>query len=120
MASNSCSISLVMLTTLATAVGYLGDEVARPSIFDGILWPSRFFNNSNVLSFLAMVLLMPSGGPIHKAAIAALDGLTDAGLWKCYCRGKTLGTVFYKDTRYQYIIHKADGRKIQNPAQNAF
>jgi hypothetical protein len=115
------TLSIAAFTALGTIVGYLGTEVACSSIFNRLLWPSRFYNTKSLKSFSAIVLLMPMGGPIHKAAVEALDMLVSAGLWKGYCRGDMLGTAFYKDTGHHYIVRTAAGSNGEKrEARNAF
>lgn len=115
------TLSVAAFTALGTIVGYLGTEVASPSIFDRMLWSSRYFNDRSLKSFIAYVFLMPIGGPVHKAAVEALDRLVDAGLWKGYCRGDMLGTAFLKDTGHAYIIRdQGGGRNTSKEARNAF
>jgi hypothetical protein len=121
MAAHDNTLSIAAFTALGTIVGYLGTEVASASIFDRMLWPSRFNNTRSFTSLLAIAFLMPMGGPIHKAAVEALDKLVSAGLWKGYCRGDMLGTAFYEDTAQGYVERLADGSKgKRKEARNAF
>ena len=70
---------------------------------------------------MAYILLMPIGGPIHKAAIEAMDKLVVAGLWKGYCRGKMLGTDFYEDKKQSYIIRgPGDNHSPREEGRNGF
>ena len=80
MSADANTLSVAAFTALGTIVGYLGTEVASASIFDRLLWPSRFYNTRSLTSIMAIGLLMPFGGPIHKAAVEALDRLVAAGL----------------------------------------
>ena len=65
------SLSIAAFTALGTIVGYLGAEVCSSSSFSRLLWPSRYFNSASLSSLLRTALLMPMGGPIHKAAVEA-------------------------------------------------
>lgn len=115
-------ISVAVFTALGTIVGYLGAETASSSIFERQLWPTRFYNTSSYRSLAAIALLMPCGGPIHRAAVEALDNFTRSGLWRGYCRGDMLGTAFFKDTKQKYIVHSGpteEGETVAD-ARNAF
>ncbi|CAH0021700.1 unnamed protein product [Clonostachys rhizophaga] len=112
---------IAVFAALGTLVGYLGTEVASASIFDRLLWPTRYYSSACPTSLMWMALMMPMGGPIHKAAVEALDRLVAAGLWRGYCRGDMLGTVFYKNRGYKYVVHPAGatGRELKD-ARDAF
>ncbi|KAJ2989985.1 hypothetical protein NUW58_g3184 [Xylaria curta] len=115
------TLSIAAFTALGTIVGYLGAEAAPPSMFDRLLWPTRFYNTTRLRSFVGMALLMPVGGPIHKAALESMNKLVFAGLWKGYCRGEMLGTPFYKDTGHFYVVRNTDdSQKGRREARNAF
>ncbi|KAG8526271.1 uncharacterized protein KY384_000264 [Bacidia gigantensis] len=118
----SGSTSTVAFGALATLLGYVGAEVASLGIFSRLLWPERFYNTSSPSDLAAMVALLPMGGPIHKAALAALDHLIAAGLNKGYCRGDMLGTAFYEDTKVTYSVKKGaiDEDTQQKEARNGF
>ncbi|KAE8354027.1 hypothetical protein BDV28DRAFT_156539 [Aspergillus coremiiformis] len=121
MAVSVDTLSVAAFTALGTIVGYLGTEVASDSIFNRLLWPSRFYNTKSLASFVGIGLLMPMGGPIHKAAVEALDQFVLAGLLQGYCRGDMLGTAFYSDTGHRYVERLSDGSKgEEKSARNAF
>jgi hypothetical protein len=54
---------------------------------------------------MAFALLMPIGGPVHKAAVAALDQFMVTRVWK----GR-LSTAFFDDTQKSYTLWKDDQR----------
>ncbi|KAI1666406.1 hypothetical protein L13192_10090 [Pyrenophora tritici-repentis] len=58
---------------LGSVIGYVGAEVAKPTVFERLLWPQRFYNYATPRTLLLSALTMPMGGPLHKAAFAALD-----------------------------------------------
>ena len=121
MSADANTLSVAAFTALGTIVGYLGTEVASASIFDRLLWPSRYYNTRSLRSLSAIAVLMPFGGPIHKAAVEALDQTVAAGLWKGYCRGDMLRTPFYHDTKQSYTVRNSDGCKGEKKdARNAF
>lgn len=98
--------SSVAFGALGTLLGYVGAEVASEAVFTRLLWPQRFYNTRHPADLSALAALMPMGGPIHKAAVAALDQLIASGLNKGYCRGDMLGTVFYGDIRQNYLLRR--------------
>ncbi|KAK6353899.1 hypothetical protein TWF730_008321 [Orbilia blumenaviensis] len=126
MDADSDSITVAVFTALGTIVGYLGTEVASSSIFDRLLWPTRYnnYNPARPTSLLWIALFMPMGGPIHKAAIEALDKFVANDLWGGRLIGDMLGTAFYGDCGYHYIPHgrhsgAAEGLDKKD-ARNAF
>jgi hypothetical protein len=115
------TLSVAAFTALGTIVGYLGTEVGSSSAFDRLLWPSRYYNTSNVRSIIGFICVMTMGGPIHKAAVGALDKLVLSGLWRGYCQGDMLGTIFYKDTGYRYVVREHTGSRTEaKHARNGF
>jgi hypothetical protein len=120
MSSDASNLSIAVFTALGTVVGYLGTEVASASMFNRQMWPARFYNTLHPAALVAMVFLMPMGGPIHKAAVETLDKLVSFGLWKGYCRGDMLGTAFYKNTGHEYVVRTAAGSGPKKEARNAF
>ena len=121
MGPNSNPTVLAIFTGLGTIVGYIGSEPASASIFDRLLWPARYYNSARPTELLWIALLMPMGGPIHKAAIEALDNLVDAGLWRGFCRGDMLGTAFYKNRGRKYVMQRAGTEeRVLKDARDAF
>lgn len=112
--------SLAAFTALGSIVGYVGTEVARSSIFDRVLWPFRFWNMVDFKSLAATALYHPAGGPIHKAAVEAMDTIVRDGLLRGYCRGDMLGTVFFHDSGESYRTHTLDGPGPIGEARNGF
>ena len=114
--SNTSDLSTSAFAALGTIVGYLGTEVASDSMFHRMLWPSRFYNTHSLVCYMAFALFMSIGGPVHKAAVVALDQLSATGLWK----GR-LGTVFFSDTQKKYTLWKAHGNHgSDNEVRNGF
>ena len=108
MADTSNSPSVAAFTALGTIVGYLGTEAGSASVFNRLLWASRFYNTTSLKSYVGFVFLMPMGGPIHKGAVNALDSLVRAGLWRGNCRGEMLGTPFFNDSKHRYVMTSID------------
>jgi hypothetical protein len=92
---------------LGSVIGYVGAEVADPSLFERLLWPQRFYNDFNLGVFIKLAFLMPMGGPMHKAAMNTLEKFRENGLYNGPSRGDMLGTAFYEDKEY-------DCREIMN------
>lgn len=110
----------VAFGALGTLLGYVGAEVASETIFTRLLWPQRYYNSRHLASLVALAALMPMGGPIHKAALAALDQFIKSGLNKGYCRGDMLGTAFYEDVKQTYVLRRGeeDDQDLQKEARN--
>lgn len=85
---------------LGSVIGYVGAEVADRALFERLLWPQRFYNDFNFGVFIRLALLMPMGGPVHKAAIETLERFRKNGLYNGMGRGDMLGTAFYEDAGY--------------------
>jgi hypothetical protein len=85
---------------LGSVIGYVGGEVADRALFERLLWPQRFYNDFNFGVFIKLALLMPMGGPVHKAAIETLKKFRENGLYNGASRGDMLGTAFYEDGGY--------------------
>ncbi|KAK6330180.1 hypothetical protein TWF730_004676 [Orbilia blumenaviensis] len=113
MDQNTDPVNVAIFTALGTIVGYLGTEVASYSIFERLLWPTRHYNYdvSHPASLLWIAGLMPMGGPIHKAAIEALDKFVAGSLWHGYCRGKMLDSAFYKNRGRHYFVRTIEDQR---------
>lgn len=114
------STSSIAFGALGTLLGYVGAEVGSDAVFSRLLWPQRFYNTHHPANLLAFAVLMPMGGPMHKAAIAVLDQLIASGLNKGYCRGDMLGTTFYEDVKQNYVLRRGlkNDTKLQKEARN--
>src|SRR5258708_39160987 len=86
--SNSANV----LSALGSLIGYLGTEVAPGDLFERQLWPQRFYNGFTIYNAWKLALLMPMGGPLHKAALQTLDKFFKNGLFKGGSLGRMLGT----------------------------
>ncbi|KAF2727376.1 hypothetical protein EJ04DRAFT_582079 [Polyplosphaeria fusca] len=93
------------LNAIGTLIGYIGTEVATDDFFDRLLWPRRAYNGFSFRHAVRMALLMPMGGPLHKAALSTLDGFYKHGLYERGQLGHMLGTAFYRDTKLEYRVH---------------
>lgn len=113
-----------ILGALGTIVGYLGAEVAPDDLFERLLWPQRFYNNFTLGNAAKVGFLMPMGGPVHRAALATLDGCLVNGLLNLQGHqfGNMLGTAFFADRGLKYSIHGTtnDGPGEPKDGRNAF
>ncbi|KAJ5080929.1 hypothetical protein N7456_013639 [Penicillium angulare] len=85
-------------------LGYIGAEAATDIWFSSLLWPQRSFSHLPIRSIPALALLMPMGGPLHKAALGTFDIANARGLLKSAHEGHMLGTSFFKQTEWTYTI----------------
>lgn len=86
-------------------LGYVGGEAATVEWFERLLWPQRFFSGFRVASVPSVALLLPMGGPLHKAALNTLDNMFQHGLFKGAHRGHMLGTPFFRSLDWTYTMH---------------
>ena len=93
-------------TALGSVIGYLGGEVSQRWSFERLLWPQRYYQHIDVLDSVKMGLLLPMGGPVHRAALETLDGFLRKGLYKGRLRGDMLGTVFYSAQESMGYYHR--------------
>ncbi len=94
---------------LGSIIGYLGAEAAEPYLFERLLWPQRFYNAHSLTTFLGSALLMPMGGPLHRAALEVLDKFRKKGLYKGAQRGHMLGSAFYPNSGLRFHFHGYNG-----------
>jgi hypothetical protein len=85
-------------------LGYIGAEAATDIWFSSLLWPQRSFSHLTLRSIPTLALLMPMGGPLHKAALSTFDIANARGLLKGAREGHMLGTSFFKQTDWTYTI----------------
>lgn len=102
------------LNAIGTLIGYIGTEVATDDFFYRLLWPRRSYNGFSWTHIPKMVLLMPMGGPLHKAALSTLDEFCKQGLYERHQQGHMLGSPFYCDTRLRYRAYGVEGQPHGN------
>ncbi|KAJ5933744.1 hypothetical protein N7454_006073 [Penicillium verhagenii] len=85
-------------------IGYIGAEAATDIWFSSLLWPQRSFSYLTFRSIPTLALLMPMGGPLHKAALGTFDIANARGLLKGAHEGHMLGTSFFEQTDWTYTI----------------
>lgn len=93
------------VAALGALLGYVGAEAATTAPFEHLLWPQRHLDNLSWQSAAMAALLMPMGGPLHKAALETFDTLHRHGLFRGAYRGHMLGTAFFKDMGWTYTMH---------------
>lgn len=96
---------------LGTILGYIGAEVAEVSVFERLLWPQRYYNDFSPIILLRLVFLMPSGGPLHRAALETLTKFQKNGLYLGKTRGNMLGTAFYSYLDVSYFARTLTGQE---------
>ncbi|KAJ9608110.1 hypothetical protein H2200_007098 [Cladophialophora chaetospira] len=113
----------VIIGALGSIIGYLGAEAATESFFERLLWPERFYNDAQPFILIKLALFLPMAGPLHGAALAALDTFRQNGLYLGIRRGDMLGTTFLPDTgikAYQISGSGAAQEKITRLVRNGF
>ena len=103
-ASPSLSEQTSILSALGTLIGYIGAEAATDQVFERLLWPQRFWNGFSVYHAFQVALLMPMGGPLHRASLHTLDKFFENGLFKGDSIGHMLGTAFFKNSGWSYTV----------------
>jgi hypothetical protein len=95
------------LAALGALLGYVGAEAATTAPFEHLLWPQRHLSNFSLRAVPAVALLMPMGGPFHKAALETFDTLHRHGLlFASPRRGHMLGTAFFTEIGWTYNVHE--------------
>lgn len=107
-----------VLSALGTLIGYVGTEVATSDLFERLLWPQRFYNGFRIHNAWKLALLMPMGGPLHKAALQTLDKFFKNGLFKGDNLGRMLGTAFFHDSKITYTVHEEGAPPQQEHVRN--
>ena len=93
---------------LGTVLGYIGAEAATTSTFTRLLWPQRTYCRCSIRQIPKLALLLPTGGPVYKAALQALDSASKNGLFKGKHQGRMLGSPFFPDSGCTYTLHSSD------------
>ena len=120
----SDSKATIITATLGSVIGYLSAEVSQTWSFERLLWPQRYYHHIDVSDVAKMGLLLPMGGPVHRAALETLDGFLRQGLYNGRLRGHMLGTVFYPEQRdiayYHRTASSEGGRRERKKVRNGF
>ncbi|CAI7580616.1 unnamed protein product [Penicillium manginii] len=91
-----------LIAPLGSVIGYLGASAATESFFERLLWPQRFYNDADLYVLLRIAFCLPMSGPLHGAALNALDTFRENGLYLGIRRGDMLGTTFYGNLKARY------------------
>ncbi|KUI55250.1 hypothetical protein VP1G_02646 [Cytospora mali] len=108
-----------VFSAFGSLLGYVGAEAVTTASFENLLWPQRSLSNFKASRLPWLALLMPMGGPMHKAALKVLDTIYSYGLLKGHQQGHMLGTAFFpelgwKYTMYSQGIHKEHTEPLRN------
>ena len=119
MASIATSTSAATAGALGSLIGYVGAEVTTEAIFERLLWPQRFYSDLHPPTLVSLAILMPMGGPLHKAALEVLNQIKRNGLYRGPCEGDMLGTAFHGEDAATYRRRSRDAssdedRKTRN------
>lgn len=93
---------------IGTIIGYFGIEIGSDSLFERLLWPTRFYNTIKPMALLETTLLTLMGGPLLRPAIRVMDQFIGARMYLGKLQGDPLDTAFFPNLRQKYIIHKED------------
>ena len=112
--------SAAVIGALGSIIGYLGSEVVEEEIFERLLWPERFYNTFSLATLLKFAFYFPMGGPLHAAAIHALNAFRKNNLYRGALHGHMLGTPFYGDLGMKYFA-RTDGENsnVKKEGRNA-
>lgn len=102
-------ISTDVFGALGTIIGYLGTEITSDSLFERLLWPTRFYNTLNPIRLFKITVFTPMGGPLLKPAVRVFDEFMTARMHKGKRQGDPLGTAFYSNLGRRYKIHAKAG-----------
>ncbi|KAJ4152246.1 hypothetical protein NW754_004041 [Fusarium falciforme] len=99
-----------LFAAFGAVLGYIGAEAATMLSIERQLWPQRFYSSFTLSSLPILALFMPMGGPLHKAALKALDTIFLHGLFNGPNQGHMLGTAFFRQRNWTYTMH-GDGEE---------
>lgn len=99
-----------LVAAFGAVIGYIGAEAATVLSIERLLWPQRFYSNLTPASVPILAIFMPMGGPLHKAALNALDTIFLHGLFNGPNQGHMLGTAFFRHLNWTYTMH-GDGEE---------
>ena len=116
--TNTSLINTNLITALGTIIGYIGAEAVTDDLFSRLLWPQRFYNHVSWRNILPLALFLPLGGPLHKAALKAIDTFYHNGLFKGSELGHMLGTAFFQDSSLEYIAHTPESAWEKDHVRN--
>ena len=104
MAADASSPNSVV-NAVGTVLGYIGAEAVTTATFTRLLWPQRASYNLRPCHLAPLAILLPSGGPLYKSTLQALDTASNNGLFRGKDQGHMLGTSFFPDSKCIYTHH---------------
>ena len=107
-----------VLGALGTMLGYMGTEISVNDLFERLLWPQRYYHSPSAREVWKIALMMPMGGPLHKAALRTLDTFYKKGLFRGGRCGHMLGTAFFGDTERTYRLYRGEGMPTSEHVRN--
>ncbi|KAI9686560.1 MAG: hypothetical protein M1822_003571 [Bathelium mastoideum] len=119
MASTATSTSAATAGALGSLIGYIGAEVTTEAIFERLLWPQRFYSDLHPRTLISLAVLMPMGGPLHKAALEVLNQIKRKGLYRGQREGDMLGTAFHSEDTATYRRPGRDASSEDTQTRNA-
>ncbi|OHE99424.1 hypothetical protein CORC01_05224 [Colletotrichum orchidophilum] len=93
----------------SSLLGYVGGQAATSAIFERFLWPQRHFSSFSVYDMPRLACLYSMAGPIGSVALDVIDTSYKNGLFSGAVQGHMLGTHFYRDLEWTYILHTRGG-----------
>lgn len=109
--------SAAVFGAVGTIIGYFGIEIGSDSLFERLLWPTRFYNTLNPSALFQLTMLTPMGGPLLRPAVRVIDKFIAARMHWGKRQGDPLGTAFYSNLRRRYIKHLGKGSKESRAQQ---
>ncbi|KAL8787514.1 MAG: hypothetical protein Q9213_002172 [Squamulea squamosa] len=106
-----------VLGALGTLIAYLGTEISVNDLFNRLLWPQKYYNNPSTQKIWKAALLMPMGGPLHKAALTTLDAIYKHGCSKAIGMAICSAQLF-ADTGRSYRLLEKDATSTTEHARN--
>lgn len=103
--------STAVFGAMGTIIGYFGIEIGSDSLFERLLWPTRYYNTLSFKSLVQLMMLTPMGGPMLRPAIRVIDKFIAARMHRGKRQGDPLGTAFFPNLRQRHIIHLGKGSK---------
>lgn len=104
--------SSVLFGALGAILGYLGGGAADSVLFECLLWPERFYNDfRNPSTLVKFSVFLSMGGPIHAAALKALEKMGNHGLYLGSERGNVLGTASSRILQCEFTLQRTGQRE---------
>lgn len=86
-------------------------------MFDRLLWPQRYFHHPAASDAVKLAFFLSVAGPLHGAALAALDRFLNHGLYLGRQLGDMLGTALFDEKDVRYPISGRRGQRRDGPSR---